>query len=371
MRVLVLSVTAGQGHNACAKAAMAALQAKGAECRMLDTLGYLNSLIGKGVDKGYLLMGKLSPGTFGRFYEASLASSEKHSGPQLADLITDGMAKKMADYIEDFKPDCILCTHVFAALVITHLRLRGMCGILSIGINTDFSIHPLWEQVDQDYFVLACAMMDYSAHLRGLDVDKILPFGLPVDAKFSQDITRQEARKQLGLPEKATLTIMSGSMGFGHLAQHIQNIDMLPLDFQMVAICGNNKDAYDEITALQQSGCFEHVVHCHGFVDNVHQFMHAGDILVTKPGGLSTTECLHVGRPMVLMEPIPGLEEYNAAFLVNCGAVVFAGDHYPLHEAVYNLLRSEERRDNMMRAQKAIHPGVAAELLAEFIVKNT
>lgn len=370
MRVLILSVTAGQGHNTCAKAAKTALEARGAQCEVLDTLTYINKFVGTGVDKGYLLMGKISPGAFGKLYEASLSTSERHHALHITDLINDSVAGKLEEYILAFAPDCILCTHVFAALIITRLRQLKKCPVLTIGINTDFSIHPLWEEVDQDYLVLPSSMMDYSAMLRGLDVNKILPFGLPVDSKFSQKMTPKEARKALHMPEKTTLTIMSGSMGFGHMAKHLKHLDSMPLDFQMIAICGNNKDAYEEINDLLNKGAFKHDVYCHGFVHNVHELMQAGDILVSKPGGLSTSECLHVGRPLVLIEPIPGLEQYNAAFLVNCAAAVYTGNFYPLHEAVYNLLHSKTRREIMMRAQAEIHPGVAAELLADFILEK-
>lgn len=367
MRVLFLSVTAGEGHNSCAKAAMAVLEKRGDVCRLLDTISYVSSIAGAGINKGYQMLGKVSPTVFGKMYETALTSSIKQTGPRAEDLVTDGMARKLADYIADFAPDCIVTTHVFAALVLTHLRNQDLCNTLVIGINTDFSIHPFWEQVRQDYFVLACKEMRYAAHVRKIPEEIILPYGLPVQQKFTKKIQPADARRQLGITDKMTLTIMSGSMGFGHLLRHIQELDKLPLDFQIIAICGNNKDAYKKIEEAREKDGFGHEVMSHGFVNNVDAYMSAGDILVTKPGGLSTSECLNVGRPLVLVEPIPGLEHFNASFLVNCGAAVYANDYYPLEEAVYNLVTSPGRRASMMQAQEAIHPGNAAVMLADSI----
>lgn len=370
MRVLVLSVTAGEGHNTCAKAVIEALEKKGAVCELLDTINYVSSIAGAVTDKGYQMLGKISPAAFGKMYESALASSVKQDSIALDDLMGEQMAKKLAEYIADYAPDAIVTTHVFAALLLSHLREKSLCDTLLIGINTDFSIHPFWEHVAQDHFVLACEEMYYSVLLRSIPKEIILPLGLPVYEKFTIEVTSADARKDLGLPALPTITMMSGSMGYGHMEKHLQQLDALPLDFQVVTICGNNKEAYKKIEAAVDKGAFTHTVHNHGYINNVDAYMQAADILVTKPGGLSTSECLNVARPLVLIEPIPGLEEFNAAFLVNSGAAAFADDHYGLAEAVYNLLSSEGRREQMMRAQASIHPGHAAAQLADFIYRR-
>lgn len=364
MKVLFLSVTAGQGHNSCAKSAMSALAERGVDCEMLDTIKYINEMTGNVVDKGYVTMGKHIPKVWGTVYNTALKTSLKGSIAKMRPYISH----KLRDYIHAYKPDAIVCTHIFASQLITNIRKKNMIqDVPVIGINTDFSLHPFWEDVVQDYIVLACDKMHYGVIKRGIAREKILPFGIPVHKKFDIDITKQEARAQLGLEDKQTLLVMSGSMGFGNMAEDVLALDVLPLDFQMLVVCGSNEKLRSELTARIDNGAMQKKIHVFGFIDNVHLMMYASDVICTKPGGLSVSETLAVGRPLILLEPIPGLEDYNAWFLANCGVAVHTGKYYPLSEAVMNLMSDHDSMHIMLRAQKEISPRHAADKLADFL----
>lgn len=369
MRALVLSVTAGQGHNSCAKSIIASLEYRGVKCRMLDTVKYINYFAGETVDKGYLTLGKYVPKAWGGLYNQALKSSV--SGGVMAKIIkTPMLLGRLKSLIFEFDPDVVISTHVFPALMMTHLRQEGLAPMPLIGINTDFTLHPFWEEVKQDRLVLACDKMHYMVHKRGIPDNQVMPIGIPVHRKFAEEQTAARALEKLGLPNKTTVSIMSGSMGFGNVMESVQELDAMPVDYQMIVICGNNLKLYNALIEAVDAGEYQKDIYVYKFVGNVEDIMAASNIICTKPGGLSLSEALTVRRPIVMLEPIPGLEEYNAAFMVNCGAAVQTGKYYTLSEAVYNLLQSPERIQSMLSIQDEMIPKLASEKLASYLVEN-
>lgn len=369
MNVLVLTVTAGQGHNTCAKAVVAALEKQGVHCQLIDTVKYLNEMTGDAFNKAYLNMSKYVPQMWGSLYRGALKSSRsitEHASPGIVPMVP----KKFRNLINHSAPDAIVCTHFVASLLLTRLRSEGSVRMPVVGINTDFSLHPFWEGVDQDYLVLATDSMDYRVLERGIPAEKILPIGIPVHDKFRGLPSRKECRAALNLADKPTLLVMSGSMGFGSLIDHVDELDSLPFDFQMAVICGNNLALRERLYDKIEAGAYSKYVRPLGFIDNVEMYMGAADIICTKPGGLSVSETFCVARPMVLLDPIPGLEELNAAFLVNNGLAVQTGKNYLLQEAVYNLFTNPRRMEAIEREQLYYSPCDAAHKLAKFLMEK-
>lgn len=369
MRVLILTVSSGQGHNMCAKAVSTALEDRGAETRVVDTITYINEWVGKQLDKTYLGMSKHTPDFWKWVYTTGVKISER-SYSKNHPLKLPYIPQRFRQLVQDYDPNVVVCTHVFASLLISKLRQDNGLTVPVIGVNTDFTLHPFWEMVEQDYIVLAGKGMDYAVEKRGISQDKILPIGLPVDPKFNTQIEMKEARTQLGLEEKPTLLLMSGSMGYGDIGESVKKLDVLPMDFQMVVICGNNEKMRTELEDGLARKEYQKNIRVLGFVDNVHEYMCAADMVCTKPGGLSVSESMNLRRPIVLTEPIPGLEELNAVFLVNNGVAVQSSKPYPLDEAIFNLMRNPERRHQIIEAQSKMTPGHAAEHLADFILER-
>lgn len=371
MRALILSVTAGQGHNMCAKALEEAFALRDVESQTLDTLAYISRFTGNVVDKGYLSIGKNIPKVWGAIYNNAVKISERKSGMRNYEITAMKLfSAKLLEFLHTYKPQMIVCTHVFASQIVTAFKQKNELTIPVYGINTDFTLHPFWEEVDMDYLVLACDKMYYSVVERGIPTEKLLPFGIPVRQCFNRVISAQEGRKEIGYDEKLTISIMGGSMGFGHLFDDVIKLDQLALDFQIVVVCGNNKGLYDQLTQYQEQGQFQKTVHIYGFTDQMDAIMRASDVICTKPGGLSTSEALSLCRPIVLLDPIPGLEENNAWFLANNGVAVHTGKSYPLPEAVYNLFCDTRRIADIIRVQKETFPRNSANNFVDFVINR-
>ncbi|MBR6719865.1 MAG: galactosyldiacylglycerol synthase [Clostridia bacterium] len=357
MRFLILSVTAGQGHHKCANALSDALVKKGHTAETLDVYKFAFSPLGETIDKGYLLSTKHMPELYGKFYRMA---DEHGIGSGLTKETQKLMYKKVSEYINDFAPDCLICTHVFPAIMLTSAKKhKKISDIPTIGIITDFTVHPYWQKSNLDAYVVPSELLGYQCQKKNIPEEKVFPLGIPISEKFSEIIPCREARNILGIEDKNTILFMTGSMGFGNVPELIRKIDSLKGDFQILCVCGNNKNNFEEIS----SGVYSHNVYTYGFVDNINIMMDASDFIITKPGGLSVSESLSKHLPMILVEPIPGQETRNREFLLNSGLAVAVSRSLPLEEAVYRLNKNRNILSSMKELTKHYaHPNSASDV---------
>lgn len=370
MKVLILSITAGQGHHATGRAISGYLKSQGVQCATLDTYEYVAPIVKEAVDKGYLLNVAYTPMLFGKIYRLAERKSEsKLQSPFFwLKYANNKFATEMQELIEEYQPDVIICTHVLAAVIVNVLKRRGQIHAITVGIITDFTMHPFWEDAaDIDYFVTGSEYLGYRLSKKGLDSAKMLPFGIPIDPKFSQKIDQKEARRRLGIDtEKKTVLIMGGSMGHGHIDQVIMDLDQLNFDFQILVICGNNKHILAKVSNLTT----KKTVKSFAFVHNVEEFMDASDCIISKPGGLTSSEALAKGLPMVMINPIPGQEERNVEFLLNMGLALAVTHDFPVAEAVYCLLVDEHRRMVLEENIRQLGKTNSAKRLGDFLIEQ-
>ncbi len=361
MKGLIFSITAGQGHNQTAKVLSDYFNSIGESCSYMDIFEYINPLLSESVSKIYLTSTKNLPKIYGRIYRLC----EKRQGEEvhgLPKITTSVLGRKLIKMLQEEKPDFIICTHVFAAILLTALKEQLDKDIKTIGIVTDFTIHPYWEDTDLDYYITASELLTNAGVKKGIPAEKFKAFGIPIDLKFADKLTREEALQKLGLPDKKTLLVMSGSMGFGDMEKEIIALDKLDVDFQIVTICGNNKRLKKSLEELVTNKS----VFVYGYVDNVDVFMDAADCIITKPGGLTTSEALAKGLPMIMSNPVPGQEDRNVEFLLNSGAAIKVSSTYPIDDAVIQML-SGERETLAREAMKSLGKPNATQNLAMFV----
>ncbi|MBC7765699.1 MAG: galactosyldiacylglycerol synthase, partial [Hyphomonadaceae bacterium] len=274
MKVLILSITAGQGHHTTGKAIMDEVKARGHECEMIDTFKYINPILSESVAKGYLMSTIMTPAVYGNLYRLAEKKDKNDSKYSIAKLTNSILALKLESYIEKYAPDYIICTHIFSAQVMTQLKKH--ITTTSIGIITDFTIHPFWEDTDLDYYVTANERLSLQAKKKEIPVSKLLPFGIPINDKFTHVHAKDYARKQLGIADKNTIFVMSGSMGYGNVTKIIKQLDNMDLDFQIVSVCGNNKSLKRKIDKMVMKKSIKN----YGYADNVDIIMDAADCII-------------------------------------------------------------------------------------------
>jgi len=363
MKALVLSVNAGYGHHSTGQAVMGELEKRGFECIMLDTLEYVNTHLAQSVADGYLFSTKYMPNTYGKAYSKLDKREEEYGKYSLVTYFSKVVSKKLKALFDNYTPDVIIGTHSYACLLVTYLKAKGIIKCPTFGVVTDFTVHPFWESTDLDYYIVADSLLDRQMMKKGIEKEKILPYGIPVKEKFSRKMPQKQAREELGIKDKPTILVMMGSMGFGNIAENIKLIESVEGDFQILCVCGNNEKAKKEIESIE----WKKDICVYGFVDNEDVMMDASDCIVTKPGGLTTSEFLAKGLPAIILNPIPGQEERNMEFLVNNGAAVMVSETFPLDEALYEILKYPWRMELLKESVKHLGKPDSTVRVAEFI----
>lgn len=343
MRVLTLSITTGQGHNQVAKTLCEYLEESGAETMVLDALEYINPMLKESVSRGYLMSTKHAPKIYGKFYRLAEKRDIESKEGRLGRLTNSILSRKLIKFINDYAPDVIVCTHVFAALLIKHVGDKLNEDIRTVGIVTDFTIHPYWEDTVLDYYVVANHLLVNQAIKKGIKREKIITTGIPIHPKFATKQEKTEARRKLNIEDKPTVLVMSGSMGYGKIGKMIKKLDELELDFQIISVCGYN----DKLKCQIDKIAFHRPIYNYGFSNQIDLFMDAADCIITKPGGLTTSEALAKGVPMIMANPIPGQEDRNMEFLLNNGAAMKISSTFPVDEAIFQLFTNEARKETL------------------------
>ena len=370
MNFLILSITAGEGHNSTARAIQSELEKRGADCTILDTFDYISPEFAKFISEGYLLVTEKAKYAYKLGYR--LAEKRRTSDHEFtpSSLIKRVVSDELSDFIRADHYDAILFTHPFPGIMLDIMKDKRMIDTSTVGILTDFTFHPYWEDcTSNDYVVVPDRLLLPQARRKGFRDDQILPLGIPINPKFSESMTKQEARRFLGIDEElTTFLIMGGSMGYGNMAENVRKIDALDAgrDFQLIVVCGNNAEMKAEIDEIAKTA--RHKMLVTGFVKTIPQMMDASDAIITKPGGLTTSEALAKRLPMIIANPIPGQEERNAEFLLNNGCAFATSKTCPVDECMYQLLSSDVRLDTMRECIGAIAKPGSAEALGDFLV---
>jgi len=367
MKVLILTITAGEGHNSTANAIKDCLEARGIEPCVLDTYGYINKALRKIVAEGYLITSNKTKRAYSEVYQLAEKRSPSEHDFSPTRLLNRAFAMKLQGFIEGYRPDIIVYTHCFAGIIVEQLKTKLNMNFKSIGIVTDFTIHPFWEEsLSTDYVVVANELLEYQILKKGFSKRQIIPTGIPINPKFSASVTKEAARTELGLdPGKFTVLLMGGSMGYGHMNETVKKLDEMDDDFQIITVCGRNASMYAKINELNMQKKLLNL----GFVNNIELIMDAADCIVSKPGGLTTSEVLSKRLPMIIVDPIPGQEMRNTEFLLNCGAAMAASETCPVDEILYQLMRSPDRLASMRESMNIIRKPNSTSDLCDKIVE--
>ncbi len=368
MRILILSVTAGEGHNSTALALKERFTKRGVNCDILDTLKYINKVLGKTVDTGYLATTKNFQASYARVYKILENRKTVRDEYSLARVNSSLAAKKIYKFILAYSPDAIISTHCFTAMILDVINERFGLDMPTYGVVTDFSFHPFWEEATNlDHIVTANELLNVQALKKGFIRKQIAPLGIPIKSKFAVKGEKTALRKKYDLvPDRFTILLMSGSMGFGNIEKTVQLLENVELELQLIIVCGKNENAKNAIDSMKH----RKKVLCLGFVDYIDELMDCADCFISKPGGLTTSEALAKELPLIIINPIPGVEDRNTEFLTNNGVAMRVTSTCPLDEVIYQCFYFPEKLENMRRNIRLIKRPDSAEALCTHVLNK-
>ena len=355
MKLLILSAATGGGHLRASRAIRDYILQTDPESQVevVDAMKSIGSLMDKTVCEGYHILATKTPKLFGKLYRAT---NKKSPLSDLLSRFSNTFSRLLLPTIEENNPDAIISTHPFVSEMVSHLKAVGAVNVPLITLMTDYGPHRAWIADHADAYVVSNADMIPEMEAMGVDRAKIYPFGIPVENVFFTKADKPALLKKFGLePTLPTVLIMAGSFGVTNILNIYRQITKIELPLQIVVITGKNEKLYaafaDEIEkSLKKTKLVF-------FTDEVENYMHASDLLVTKPGGLTVSEALACNIPLAVFDAIPGQEEDNADFLLTYDMAVRLGPNTACGRTIRHLLedsrRLEEIRSNCEEFDKS------------------
>ena len=388
-KVLIMSASTGGGHNRAARAIKEELESRtidgmSIECEIVDSLKLVNNTMDKLISRGYEKSAIYTPKAYGsvyRFSETSIVSKNEFKTNPLTSL----MARKFKHLLNECKADLIIGTHPFPMIALSTLKKNKNPHSLikaenlhksnyidippMISVLTDYTTHSTWIQNEIDYYIVGHEYVKELLAYEGVNSKKIKAFGIPVEKSFLKHRNKDTVLKEFGLsPNKLTILLMGGSFGAGNIKETLEELLALDRDFQILVITGKNEHLKDKLSKMLDSTVHNKKVCLLGYTDKMNDILASIDVLISKPGGLTTTEALLNNVPMIVPYFIPGQEEENLDFLTNCGAALRTTKKYSLPVLLKVLIDDPSRLDTLRNNIISIRKSDSAVNISNLVV---
>ncbi|MFC4103182.1 MGDG synthase family glycosyltransferase [Paenibacillus xanthanilyticus] len=314
-RVLLLSEGFGSGHTQAAYALAVGLREldPGIQTRVIELGKFLNPVLGPMIVNAYRKTVSKQPKLVGIMYRRQY----KKSLNRLTQLALHRIFyTHTSQVIEQLKPDLIVCTHPVPNAVVARLKRLGL-DVPLFTLITDYDAHGTWTSNEVTKYLVSTPIVMEKLLERGIPAQRIEVTGIPVHPNFWHTHDKAEIRAQFGLKPMPTVLIMGGGWGLMNSDDLLAYMTEYRERVQLIYCVGNNEESRARLLADPR---FQHPnVRVIGFTREVSKLMDISDLLVTKPGGMTCTEGLSKGIPMLFYEPIPGQEEENCEYFVQQG----------------------------------------------------
>lgn len=370
MKALILTVSAGEGHNAMSRAVTTCLEGR-AEVEVFDLFKGKKKakLQSKAVNDGYFWFCKVNINMANKFYERLKRRNPEKRTHTLVQTLVKPAVKYVEEEIQTFKPDVIFCAHTYAGAIMSDMKKAGL-DIPVVSIVSDYDLSPYIEcSIYIDYIISPSADFDGQLLEKGFRQEQIRHLGIPVQPKFSEIIDKTEARNALGISrDRFTIMIMNGGVGFGDNLGLVRYIMEAKQDFQLVVVNGRNekmKEAIDEYIAENN---VKNILNL-GFANNVDVIMSASDLLIGKIGGVAIAEAFNKQLPILAAEKQPWQEYDNMIYLRERGACRHIGETEEVAGIVDDLIAHPEKIQAMKKNMAEIAKPRASRDIADLLVE--
>lgn len=336
------------------------------EVPSVNGFGYTYPLLEKIVNKAYMGIIKRSPKVWDYLYDNP--NVFKKSQP-IKKFLSRTSYKKIGNLIEKFQPDTVVCTQAFPCGMFGDYKItHKLKNLRLIGVLTDFAPHSYWLNEGVDYYVVPAPEIRDRFIAKGVHPDKIKVYGIPIHSKFSNQLDKKPIADKLGLSlDIPTILIMGGGQGLGPIQESVESLVKLERDIQLIVVAGTNKQLIKWLQSVVAHSSKRILVY--EFAKNIDELMEMATLIITKPGGMTTSECLAKGLPMVIVNPIPGQEMRNTDFLLNKGIAIRVYKTSDIGEEIEVLLNSPERLAAMRKAAYDSGKPYAAQNIAKLILQ--
>ena len=347
-KILILSATFGDGHKQVAKAISEAVEytLPNASPIILDIMEWIHPYLYPVSLFVYKRGIKRFPQVYSYFYKKTRVKNSFST--KLNSLFTFGL-QTMLEVIQRIKPRVVVSTYPFAAGIISKLKEQGLINIPAVTIITDYTDHSYWIHPYTDLYIVGSNQVRDRLISLGIEDDKIKNTGIPVRQRFIESQPRELLLEKYGMnSNKFTVLLMGGGDGFiGKGRSTFRALESVSQTLQLIIVCGRNKKLKKQLELELKD--YKHDVLLLGFCENIQELMAISDLMITKPGGVTTSEALAMGLPLLIYHPLPGQEEDNAEFLWKSGLAFLAKTENDLILKIESILNDSRDLKSMQQ----------------------
>ncbi|MCM8800842.1 MAG: glycosyltransferase [Candidatus Omnitrophica bacterium] len=364
--VILMYISEISGHHSATLAIEKAIKLIAPQTRILNinAFNYTNPISEKIVNCLYIGIVKRTPKVWGYLYDNIKI---KKRVERFKKVIHQFNSPKLKELFERFKPDAVVCTQAFPCGMVADFKETYNADIPLVGVLTDYVPHSYWIYDTVDYYITPSEEISHRLNRKGVPLEKIKPFGIPFDPIFNEPQDKQAIIKKLDLdPNLPIILIMGGGQGLGPIKTVINSLEKLKRDIQEIVVTGSNKKLYRSLN--KNSKKYKQRILAFGYINNIHELMSISEIIITKPGGITTAEALAKKLPMVIVKPLPGQEANNTQYLIEKKAAIKAEDPKRINLLIENLLEDKEKLNLMRQSAERISKPQASIDIARLVL---
>jgi len=367
-RIVIFTASIGSGHDQAAENLKRQLLAigPGVDVEVIDFMNILHPTISQFILSTYLKLIDLFPSVYHYIYHITEKISTQG---KVSDLITYRYQKKITRLLSSKYTDMIVFTNPFPAALVSSLKKRGRVNIPTATIITDYTAHSVWLDEMTDMYFVGCDELKQDLIKRGVSSKKIIVSGIPIHEKFDLPIDKVSVAREIGLdPNLPTVLVMGGGLGIGPIKEVLDIVEGINCSMQILVVAGSNDQLKTELEARTYGD--KHMIKIFGYCNNMHELMTVSELLISKSGGLTMTESISRGLPIIVVDPIPGQEVVNATHFSNLGAARLIEDLSGLKDCIIELLfiNPEKRSAMVKRSYSAAKPNAAKNIASILLV---
>jgi processive 1,2-diacylglycerol beta-glucosyltransferase len=320
------------------------------EILSINAFNYTNPITEKIINKIYMGVIQKAPQVWDYLYDnpAILKKIKK-----IKETVNKFNAPKFKGLFDKFQPDVVACTQAFPCGMVADFKKNYGSKLKLIAVLTDYVPHSYWIYDAVDYYIAPSEEVKIRLVKKGVAPEKIKSLGIPFDSKFNQNIKRNEISEKLKLNSNLpTVLIMGGGHGLGPMKIIIKSLERVKIELQEIIITGANKKLYNSLKEKVKK--YKKKILVFGYADNINELMGISDIIITKPGGITTAEALTKRLPMIIVDPIPGQEANNARYLTEKGAAIQIDAPGEVYLTIEDLLKDSVKLMRMREAAERI-----------------
>lgn len=371
-RIILMYISEVSGHHSATIAIEKAVKSLSpdAETLNINAFKYTNPISEKVINRIYLGVIKRTPKVWDYLYDNPKVAKRL---AKIKDAVHRFNSPKLKNLFDRFHPDAVVCAQAFPCGMVADYKKTYNSGLPLLAVLTDYIPHSYWVYDKVDYYITPSAEVAERLVKKGVQAHKIKPLGIPFDHKFNAPFDKTKVMQKLKIdPGLKTLLIMGGGQGLGPLKSILRSLKKIKKEFQVIVVAGSNKKLYNSLKKKIKR--YKKKLLVFGYVDNINELMGISDILITKPGGITTAEALSKKIPMVIIRPIPGQETSNTAYLTAKEAAIKVDKAKEIGPVIDELLGNPEKLRRLAEhAGRIAKPDASmdiAKLVLEFCRRN-